>query len=114
MVSDCASVEKDHRILSLLQVFHNHIHSIILSLGVIWLEAQIDRRLQSLALELLLSHIRRQTDIDRSRLDIALSDRAVDQHGCFVGIIQHGHCARNVVENLPEHCEVAISEGVME
>lgn len=77
-MADSASIDKDDSVLGLIDVFQTYVNDVVLKLGVVRCEREVERCVEVRALDLLRHHIRRERNVNWPRLHPALTNGVVD------------------------------------
>jgi hypothetical protein len=107
-------IDENGRPLGSKKVFQNNIHDIIFFLRVICGVTQVNRRLQPVALDLLLYHVGWKGDVYWFTLNPALLQSIIDKRSGIAGVSELGHVAGNILIHIGKHIEVPISKCMME
>ena len=87
-MSDRTGVNQYDRALRGVKIFHDNIHHIVLSLGIVLRVTEVDWLVQALTLDLLLDHVGWQRDVGRSTSDPAFPQSVIDQGRRLMRIVE--------------------------
>jgi hypothetical protein len=112
-VADSTRVDEDDGALSSVHGLEDLLDNEVLVSGIVLGLRQVDRGIEAGTLNLLLDHIGRDHDVDRTRAEPAGAESSIDLLGNLRGLIEFGDVARDLRTHVGKDVKVTVAESVV-